>query len=183
MSTDAAATQASMQRSTFVTAVAWIFIVLSGFATPIAVLQNVMFFTVFRRTWANAAMARPDAAANLPPVFLFMFENMHLFVLGFLVAGVATLVASVGLLRRKNWARVLFIVLMALGITEQIGASLLQLGFMTGLLGVPSRASEMKTTVVTMQVFTGVLAISLSALFGWIIKRLASPDVRQEFVS
>ena len=39
--------QSIAQRSTFVTVVAWVFIVLSGFGTLISLLQNLMIQTVF----------------------------------------------------------------------------------------------------------------------------------------
>ena len=85
-------------RSTFVTVLAWIFIVGGGFTTFISVLQNVMltfFFPVDQ-------MQTAKGAENMPALALFMLNHMRLFFAAFLILSLTVFVSSIGLLKRKN---------------------------------------------------------------------------------
>lgn len=69
-------------KSTFVTLVAWIFIVLSGFATLISVLQNIMVALMFQPEEFQ------QATDNVPAGAKFMFVSFQWFVLLFFVLSV-----------------------------------------------------------------------------------------------
>lgn len=176
------------QRSTFVTAVAWVFIVLSGFATVISILQNIMVFTVFRGPEFRQAM---HPSAGMPAAAAFMAEHFHLFFLAFLLISAFTLASSVGLLKRRNWARLSFVGVMALGILWNLGGLVLQF-LMFSSMWEPFSAVEphsglragpfSMTLLVGMAVVNVLLATGLSVLFGWIAKRLLAPAVREEFI-
>lgn len=60
------------QRSTFVTLLAWIFIVLAGFATLIALMQNIMVFSMFQAPEFSDAMSKAESAPNVLPYFAFL---------------------------------------------------------------------------------------------------------------
>src|SRR5262249_20832615 len=109
-------TPPTSERSAFVTAVAWVFIALSGFATLISILQNVMIYTLFPLDQMHAAMAQARQQHDIPALSLFMFEHIRELFAVVLVVTLATLIISIGLLRRHNWARILFICLLVLGI-------------------------------------------------------------------
>jgi hypothetical protein len=49
---------------------------------------------------------------------------------------------------------------------------------------VPSEVAEphFGTIMLVMKVFTFIMAIGISALFGWIIKKLLSREVKTEFI-
>src|SRR5690242_17763652 len=100
-------------QSTFVTVVAWIFIVISGFGTVIAILQNVMVQTVFRDSGMAQAMQTPPPGT--PPLSAFMAMHLPWVFFAFLLISTFTLISSVGLLKRRNWARLSFVGLMVLG--------------------------------------------------------------------
>lgn len=123
----------SLVQSSFVTTVAWIFIVLGGFATLIAILQYIMVHTVFPVDQMRKALDAAKGQQQIPHAFAFMFGHIKWFVVVFLVLSVTTLVSSIGLLRRKNWGRVVFIALMAFGIVCSIGSLVLQY-FMIGAM-------------------------------------------------
>lgn len=178
------------QRSTFVTVVAWVFIVLSGFATVISILQNILVFTVFRDAEINQAM-RANAAGSMPAAAAFMAEHFHLFFLAFLLVSTFTLASSIGLLKRRNWARLSFVGIMVLGILWNLGGLVLQFLMFSSMeepfsAGGPHpglRASPFSMTLlVGMAVVNVLLAVGLSVLFGWIAKRLLAPAVREEFI-
>ena len=178
------------QRSTFVTAVAWVFIVLSGFATVISILQNIMIFTMFRGAEISQAM-RANPPAGMPPAASFMAEHFHLFFLAFLLVSAFTLASSIGLLKRRNWARLSFVGIMALGILWNLGGLVFQFLMFSSMAepfsaGGPHpgmRASPFSMTLlVGMAVVNVLLAVGLSVVFGWIAKRLLAPAVREEFI-
>lgn len=122
-----AAQMPPVARSTFVTVLAWIFIALAGFATFISILQNIMIAFVFPMAQMQAAATQQGA----PWFAAWMIQHFQLFFLLFLVASASCLAAAIGLLRRKNWARLLFIALMLLGIAWNVAGLVLGAFFLS----------------------------------------------------
>jgi hypothetical protein len=100
---------AKPQRSTFVNVLAWIFIVLGGFATFMSVLQNIMIRMMFRQEEMAQTLQKTESSKQMPALANFMFSHINLFFLFFLLIAAASLISAVALLKRKNWARVVFI--------------------------------------------------------------------------
>lgn len=178
----------SAVRSTFVTVLAWIFIVLSGFATMIAVLQNIMMALVFPMAQIQAETAKASEQGHMPWFASFMFGHIHWFFLFFLVVCACMLAASIGLLKRRNWARILFIALMALGIAWNVGGLIFMFfafsSFFADMPVPPDQAAAARNFEVMWKVMFGfnlLMVAGFAWLFGWIIKRLTSGDVRREF--
>jgi len=122
----------------------------------------------------------------IPPFAKFMVEHGHLFFVAFLIISALTLASSIGLLKRMNWARLIFIAIMILGIVWNLGGMLIPFLLFPAVPPVPDHAPpgfgdqfEIMTKVMTG--FGVVIALAFSALFGWIIKRLVSPEIRREF--
>lgn len=171
------------QRSTFVTVVAWIFIVLAGFTTLMSLLQNIMFFTVM----PFDAMAPAGAEGEGMPAFMaFMLRHVRLFFLAFLLVCAATLAAAIGLLRRKEWARLAFIAMLGLGIAWNLGGMALQYWVVAPAMMGPSEAppefrAEFERATSVILAFSAAMALGFTVLFGWLIAKLRSQPVRQEF--
>lgn len=170
-------------RSTFVTVLAWIFIVLAGFATLLSILQNIMIALVF-------PMAQVQAAATqqgVPWFAAWMIEHLQVFFVFFLVASASGLAAAIGLLNRKNWARLLFIALMVLAIAWNIAGLVLAAFFYSSFpfaQVLPAGRPEMAYFEVMFRVVFAInliVVVAFACLFGWIIKRLTSDSVRREF--
>jgi uncharacterized BrkB/YihY/UPF0761 family membrane protein len=172
------------QPSLFITVAAWVFIVLSGLSTVFAVMENIMLYFVF-----SPAMMQKMAEAhyqNMPPVPTFMFTGIRLIMFVALLLSFFALAASIGLLKRKNWARRSMIALLVIAILWTVGGLLMQ----AAMFFVPAfhsqAANEFQTGFMTMWrmmlTFSIVTTTGLSILFGWLIKRLVSPAVRREFV-
>jgi len=121
METGTNLSQEQVQRSTFVSVLAWIFIVIAGFALLISILQNIMITAMFPMEEMQKSLNAPEAQ-EMPAVARFMFSHFTLFFRAFLVVTLVTFISAIGLLKRKNWARIIFIALMALGIAWNIGA-------------------------------------------------------------
>ena len=178
---------ASPVRSNFVTVLAWIFIAFAGFATFIALLQNVMIAFVFPLDDIHARASMD--AAKMPAFFAFAIDHIRWFFLTFLLVSATTFVAAIGLLRRWNWARLLFIAILGLGVIWNIGGIALQHLMMSSMpMPMPPNAPKdfadgfdvMRKIIV---VFSAFMGIGFAVLYGWLIRKLFSPAIRAEFTS
>jgi hypothetical protein len=91
-----------------------------------------------------------------------------------------TLASSIGLLKRKNWARLIFVGLMALGIVWNLGGIVLQFAMFASMqngFGHPG----MEVFFIAMSAVSILFAFGFSGIFGWIAKRLLSPAIAAEF--
>ena len=177
----------SPSRSTFVTIVAWTFIAIAGFASLIAVIQALMFVFIF----PVDQFPPPESVKGLeemPAFFRFMFHHMKWFFAFFWTLSVVTLVCAIGLLLRRNWARLAFVAIMAIGIVWNLSGIWLQGQIMSSFPKPPvhdPRAAEFQagfeTMMTIMRFAMAAFAIAISALFAWIIKRLLSRSVKVEF--
>ena len=174
----------TQQRSNFVTVLAWIFIGLSGFSTLIAVLQNVMIQTLFRSSGMEKALQSPPP--DMPAAAAFMFSHFQLFFLVMLLLCVFTLISAIGLLKRRNWARLCFVGIMLLGIVWQFVGLGINFSMFSSVqeqfaaAGTPG-APDMRPFFIAITVVSVLVAIGFSALFAWIAKRLLSAPIAAEF--
>lgn len=176
----------ALQRSTFVTTLAWVFILLAGFATAISTVQNIMITVMFPAAEISNAAAQAQNDTTTPQFAKFMFQNVRLFFFAFFLVCITALTAAVGLLKRKNWARVLFIALMVGGILWCFGGVLMSIAMLSSMPLVepnaPQAAREQFALMSKVIIgFNFVVAIGVTILFGWIIKRLRSREIRLEF--
>lgn len=176
--------------SSFITALGWIFVCLGALATLVGVLQNVMFQLAFLPNMQQQLAAQP-LPPDMPASMGWIIGHMIWFFRAFLLLSVITLVAAIGLLQRRDWARRLFIGLMVFAIAYQLFGLLAQWWF-TGTMqqtmaipaGAPAQfAHGMRDFMLVVHVLSAIMATCFSVLFGWIIKRLHSPATRYEFHS
>jgi hypothetical protein len=175
-----------VKRSTFVTAVAWVFIALSGFATLISILQNVMI-TLMLPVEEMREATKAENAQAMPGIFRFMANNVRLFFFIPLVVFATTLASAIGLLMRKNWARIAFISILALGIALEL-ASIAMPFFMSSWMAempIQQQSDFDKNFKLMWNIMMGVITVMnllIAGLFAWIIKRLISPSIKREFI-
>ena len=177
-------TSSGSPRSTFVTAVAWVFVVLAGFATVIAILQNIMITVMFPKE----AMTEAANVKDAPAFARFMFAYPQVFFGVFLAASAIALVSAIGLLKRKNWARLIFIAILVLGIVWNVGGLVVMFFAFSSMPPMPDQAPPdfrdgFDTMWKVMIGFSVVIALVFAGLFGWIIKRLISAEVKREFLA
>ena len=163
-------------RSLFVTAVAWLFIGLGLIASGSALLQNAML--------ASLLPLPPQAGltgwlvAKLPWVTGTS-----------LVLSLAMLASAVGLLLRLDWARRTFIGLLVVAIVANLLGLWLQQELMQAIVdhalssaSLPPKAAGVFGGFVTAaRVMAVVVTLGACGLLAWIIRRLMSASVRQEF--
>jgi hypothetical protein len=178
------------QRSDFVTVLAWIFIGLGGLSTLMSVAQYIMFNFMMSIGQMQDAMNAETARGNFPPAAEFMFGHFRQLIGAFFLLSLVTFVAAVGLLRRRNWARLVFICLMVLGIAWNLAGLVFQRVMMSSMLSTmpmlppdapPDFRTQFATMMTGMQIVAALFALGFSVLFGWIIKRLMSAAIRREF--
>lgn len=171
------------QKSTFVTVVAWIFIVLGGFSTFMTLLQNIMLFFLFPRDEMRQQMNSPEFTEQTPAFFQFMFSYFDMFFLLAFVVSLTAFVSAIGLLKRYNWARIVFIALMALGIIWNLGGVVLQFTVFPSMqeMGGQAPPPEFQMMQNVIMAVSLVMALAFSLLFGWIIKKLMSVPITEEF--
>lgn len=179
-------------RSSFVTVVAWVFIVLSGFATFVGALQNLMIRSMPFDQF-DTILRDSTAASQIPGPARFMFSHFQLFFLATFLLSLLMFVSSLGLLRRRNWARLVFIGLLVLGIVYMIGGVFIQQSFMSSFdasFGAAAQqdsvfranTDQFRSMFTAMRAFMFVFSIGIAGVFGWILVKLSSAKIRAEFV-
>jgi hypothetical protein len=171
------------KRSTFVSVLAWIYIVLMGLMTFAAIIEAIVFFTVLPPDAIGRLWAQATGGQQLPAVYQFMFSHMQALTLGGLVMSVFLLVASIGLLKRRNWARIIFIVFMGFSVVWNVASVFLMPSLYSTMPMVPQAQGlpVLKVIQTVMSVFAVVMALAFTVLFGWIVKKLLSARIKAEF--
>ena len=172
-------------RSTFITVLAWLSIIGAGGVTVISLLQAAMYFLMFRDKLASPRGHWPGLE-QMPAPAKFLFSHPEVFVATLWSLGVLTLIAAIGLLWRKNWARLYFIVVLAFGIVWNLGSLWLQyqvisVASLTMRSAPPEFARQAEIFETVFSIFSVAIAIGIAVLFAWLIKRLLSRVVRAEF--
>lgn len=170
-------------RSLFVTTTAWVFIVLAALGSVFALLQNASVASLMPG-WQAALGRQP-----LPLLTGLLFGYLPWVVGTALVLSAATLASAIGLLLRLEWARRTFIGLIVVAIVMNVAGLWLQQEVVQSVVdrtlahtAIPAQALGVFGGFVTA---ARVMAL-LFTLFGcaalvWIIRRLNSASVRQEF--
>ena len=171
------------KQSSFVKVLAWFLIVINGLGVLIGIAQNVMLQTVMKdKNFQDSMQGMNGEESGFPPLMSSMFEHMDLMVMGTLALAIVAFVASIALLKRKNWARLFFIVLFGLGIVWSLVGAYMQYDLMNSMnVGgeIPEDFATMKNT---MMMVNGAITIAFIALYVYIIKRLHSEQIKSEFL-
>jgi hypothetical protein len=173
-----------IRRSTFVTVLAWLGI--AGFS-----LSALMFGTEALVVWpmiehsVTAQLAsNPAASANPQAVQMGAAMTPYIFV-GLVALALLGIAASIGLLRRRNWGRILIIMFLAFGVVCAV------FGLLSGLVmgSMPAtRLPEGVSSAQMDQVMGGVRILMLGGsvvvalLCGWLMYKLLSKQIQAEFV-
>ena len=161
---------------------AWIFIILSGFGTIITILQNIMIQVIFNTPEMQEAFNAPITGS--PPFVTFLLSYLKVFAALMLVYTASIFVSSIGLLKRRNWARLLFIGLMGFSILWTLVGVVLQFMMLPTMqadfASIPN-TPDMSLVLIITAIFSAFVALAFGVLFGWIAKRLLSPSIAVEF--
>jgi hypothetical protein len=144
---------AEEKSSEFGDKITWIFIGMTSFATLVSLIENILVWLATSRT--------ADVCVKTSRMFFFVF-----FLLVF-TSSILILYVK----KRRNWARMLFIASLAVGILLQWAG--------TGGLFFLSRAGEgLPTGTIG---FCAVTAFATTVIFGWIIRKMTAEETLKEF--
>ncbi|UHQ18727.1 hypothetical protein LVB87_11070 [Lysobacter sp. KIS68-7] len=171
-------------KSSFVTAVAWIWIAMSGLSAFVAFVQTI--FAGVLLPGQNFEHAMAEASTSSDPQIQFATSLFHWFpwITGVMfLSSIVSLVASIGLLHRRNWGRLLFIAMLLLTIVSQIAGLAVQQKIFSMLPAIPQDegAPPIAMFIHVLRTASIVLTLAFALVFGWIIKRLLSPPIAAEF--
>ena len=169
-------------RSLFVTATAWVFIILSVLASASALVQNAAVGSVMPAL--QAGNGQP-----LPLLTSFLVGYLPWVMGAALVMSLATLASAIGLLLRLDWARRAFIGVLAVAIVVNLTGLWLQQELVQSVVSstltsapIPPQALGVFGGFVTAARVMGMLVtLGGCALLAWIIRALMSSRVRREF--
>jgi hypothetical protein len=170
-------------RSLFVTAIAWVFIILAALTSVSALVQNAAVASLM--PGLQLATER-----NPLPLLTGLLVGYLPWVVGAgLVISLATLASAIGLLMRLDWARRTFIGLLVVAIMANLLGLWLQQEVVESVVSntlssvaIPAQALGVFGGFVTAaRVMAVLMTLGGCALLVWIIRRLMSAGVRQEF--
>ena len=176
-------------RSSFVTSLAWSFIILAAFGALIGLLQNIMFNVMLGTMDIEVVIKDASAAGVMPEFMAVIFRHMRVLLAVTLALSLLTFFAAIALLKRRNWARIVFIVMMWLGVAGNLGGLWLQylmlkstpMQEMMKSLNVGGAAMSMDGLIQGAMWFSALIAVIFAALFAWVAVRLSSSDIKKEF--
>lgn len=171
-------------RTPFVTLVAWGFIVVAALASASALVQSAQVDSVLPQWRAGAAMA-----SVMPAATAFLLKYLPWLMGAGFVVSLGLLACAVGLLMRMEWARRTAIVLLGLAIAANLGGLWVQHQVVQALVSatlsgqvLPAPAAGLFGGFATAtQVMSTLFTLACCLGIGWLIRRLMSDVVRQEF--
>lgn len=171
-------------RSTFVTMLAWTFIVLAGFAVVTSTFQVLLVVVMFTDAEIAASVAsEPD----MPEIARTLSTHIRMITLAFFILNTGTLVSAIGLLKRREWARKAFILVLVIGIVVLLGGMLLQYQLFSAVSALPAPGGPpvdamFDVMMKILRIVYTLVGIVFSAIFGLIIAKLCSAGTRREFL-
>jgi hypothetical protein len=170
-------------RSFFVTATAWVFIVLAALGSASALVQNAAVVALM------PGLEPTSGASPLPVLTGFLLGYFPWVVGTGLVMSVATLASAIGLLLRLELARRTFIGLLLIAIVANLLGLWLQQEVVQSVVSSTLRVTPIPSQVLGVfggfvtaaRVMAVLVTLGACGLLAWIIGRLMSAGVRQEF--
>jgi len=171
----------------FVTGLAWSFIGLAGVSLLLAVIQYVLVARVLPMDDMRAALLDAIKMNLLPPLAMTVFENMRGIAVALAGASLLTLLISIGLLHRQNWARLAFAWMMIAAVAVHIAAAFfpfyLLRDFSSAADAIPPELQGIAAFLKNIFMVVSIaMSIAFAGAFGWLAWRLFSSGVRREFV-
>jgi hypothetical protein len=174
-------------RSTLVTVVAWLFLVLSALGT-LGALLSVFALAVTPTVAVDAAINRVSQDTTfihlVPAPYLYMLHHVYLVALIKVLWRAVVLIVSIGVLRRREWARRAFIAVLGIEIVVVIVA--LFVGQSIGLtlasqIASGSRSGQVPPGMGSGLALAALLELGVVAILLWLLFTFRSARVREEF--
>jgi hypothetical protein len=173
-------------RSQLITLFAWFNIVLCGLSVFACLGMMLLFKTLLPADQMMAVMQSPEIQKIVPASAMFALRHIQAILAASLALSAVMFIASYALLKRRNWARLFWVVMMGLMVVW----------FMAGLFFQPDISSflppelnnappeiqaQLRAMIETARISGYALSIVQAVLFVWVIWRFCSQDIRMEF--
>ncbi len=169
--------------SAFIDNLAQTTLIISLVAIPMALL--LLFAPSGPNLDIHEVLALSGFDIEPPNSVVFIFKHLKAISLSLLAVSIFSAVSSYALLKRRNWARLAFIAMLALNIIANIIGVVYSLASPAMRLSAKGLPVEAQAQIVwIMRAATGinaVLIIGLSIAMAWMMKRLMSDAIRREF--
>lgn len=147
-------------------------ILISDLAIFFSLMQNIMMYML---PFPNEELSEKSDLMD------YVFYYSEIIVAIFLLIAIWTFITSIGLLKRKNWARISMICIFFWAILWTITSSSFQWFYFFDIqFSDFSEVSLDIASIIATAVFL-VLIITLTVLFIWLIKKLISQNIKNEF--
>jgi len=149
---------------------AWIGILGSGLYLPLAILQNIGLHLMFAR---GSLTDHTVTAYN--PLEVAFYSNLRLFGALLLAYNLTFFISSIGLLKRRNWARICLSILLALGLLVLIttGVAYAWFDYEITAWNEPEKNRRFVRTAFG-------LAVCLGLLLAWLLFKLNSRKIAEK---
>jgi hypothetical protein len=159
-------------RSAFIDGLAWSTIIVGAGAGLLSLLEWAAFSMMDPAIDLQTLLAANGFEIELPAYAIFIFKHMKAISMSLLALCGVSIVCGIGLLRRKNWARVAFILMLVLSIALNGVGLYFSFVSMGGSMPLSAKAAML---------INAVLIVVLSWMMVWMVKRLRTVDIKREF--
>jgi hypothetical protein len=174
------------RRSRFVTGIAWLSIVGSASGVLSGALWTVGL--LFAGDTVFSGLQDPMLTTQLPPSLRFISEHLQLLSLVCLVGSGVMLATSIGLLRRREWARISFVWILVIGVLSCLAMFFIHpFAMVVPADSIPRDSAHLaeRQQLESLQVGLRATAIAsvvcFAAINALVIAKLSSATVREEF--
>jgi len=172
------------KKSKFVTNLAYILIAFFGYSTTATLAQSIIFF--FRPPIELLRMISTttniDILEFMPPAFIYVMEHIHLFLSVSFVFSLISLISSFAFLKRRNWARIFFVVFMIVTIVFSFSGFLFHDAFMVEIPADEVLREIVESMNKLIDISLIALVVIIALFHTWLAYKLLSNSVRDEFV-
>ena len=173
----------------FVTVLAWISIALALFGLVYGLVQTVMGLVLPADFYLRMLNPYGGEVPRLPPLMQWVYTNTLLMGVLMLVLSAIFLWVSWAVLKRREWGRKGFIAVLVLGTLWQFACIFALPQFIEGMLAIQAGAlpqgqampPELESFMTAAMMMGGVVALVFAGLHLWIVWKLCTPAVREEF--
>ncbi len=172
--------------ASFVNGITWTFIGLSVLTVLLAAMLYALFAHLLPQEPLRATLADAIQLKLLPPSALKLLEYLPAICAALFILSLLTLVASVALLKRKNWGRIAFAwIMIATALAHFAGVVLpfyLMHDVSAALNHMPPDIRSVASSMMKMlSVMSMVMGIVFGVAFAWIARRMFSTEIAREF--
>lgn len=161
------------KKSSFVTTLSILLIIFSGFGLLIAIIQNLMIYLI-------SGFSEPENPLINDP-FETIRLNVELIIGLFSLATLFTFISSIGLFRRKNWARITLLGLLVFWILWILITPTLQWFYFFDGEGLPLSAEPENILSLVLTLVLAAIVLALVLVCIWIFRKLSSEKIKAEF--